>query len=383
MRKSVLELVLSVAGAAGILAATILAATSPITTSRVDARKLQQAVDQAVEFLQKAQAPDGSYASASGGPGVTAVVTTGLLRNGRGVNDPLVAKGLEYLEKQVKRDGGIYQAGSHFKNYETCLAMLCLSEANRGGRYAKILKAAEEFCRKDQWGEDESIDKDNPNYGGVGYDKQGKPRADLSNTQFLIEALRAAGDGPDDPALQKALIFVSRCQNHESQYNTLGFAAKNPDGGFYYTPAGGGQSPAGTVENGGLRSYGSMTYAGLKSMIYAGVGPNDPRVKAAFDWIKKHYDVQANPGMPQPDAGLYYYYHTFAKALDAMKLDTIEDARGVQHDWRTELAAEIVRHQKPDGSWINGNPRWLEGEPALVTGYALLTLSYCRPSAGK
>jgi squalene-hopene/tetraprenyl-beta-curcumene cyclase len=81
------------------------------------------------------------------------------------------------------------------------------------------------------------------------------------------------------------------------------------------------------------------------------------------------------------DAGLYYYYQTFAKALDAMGDDVIEDAQGVEHFWRRDLLAELVRRQQPDGSWINENPRWLEGEPALVTGYALLTLAYCNPAA--
>ena len=379
MRSSIVHWTLAIAGLAAVLPATGFAANPP----RVDLRAYQKAVDAAVEFLGKAQAPDGTYADDTVEPGVTAVVTTGLLRAGRSVNEPLVAKGLKYIAAQAKPDGGIHGAGTHFQNYETCLSVLCLSEGNRDGRYNRILKAAEQFIKKDQWGADESIDKTNLNYGGVGYDNKGKPRADLSNTQFLIEALRAVGDGPEDPAMQRALVFISRCQNHESEYNTTGFAAKNPDGGFYYTCAAGGQSKAGTTPNGGLRSYGSMTYAGLKSMIYAGVGPEDPRVKAAFDWIKKYYDVQANPGMPQGNAGLYYYYHTFAKALDAMKLDIVEDANGVKHDWRTELAAELFRRQKPDGSWVNDNPQWLEGKPALVTGYALMTLGYCRHSAEK
>jgi len=113
-------------------------------------------------------------------------------------------------------------------------------------------------------------------------------------------------------------------------------------------------------------------------MIHAGVGPDDPRVKAAFAWIQKHYTLQANPGMG--DNGLYYYYHTFAKALDAMKLDAVDDGSGVKHYWRNELAAELLKRQRPDGSWINANTRWMEGEPVLVTGYALLTLAYCRPT---
>jgi squalene-hopene/tetraprenyl-beta-curcumene cyclase len=124
-----------------------------------------------------------------------------------------------------------------------------------------------------------------------------------------------------------------------------------------------------------------MTYAGLKSMIYAGVGPDDPRVKAAMGWIRKHYTVDSNPGMG--DAGLYYYYHTFAKALDATGQDMVEDEQGVKHDWRRDLLAELVKRQQPDGSWVNTNPRWLETNPSLVTGYALLALTYCRPAAQK
>jgi len=275
-----------------------------------------------------------------------------------------------------RSNGAICQAGSLYANYETCLAMMAFAAANKDGRYDKLIKAAEAFVKGEQWDEGKGQDRTSFSYGGAGYGRNKRP--DLSNTQFFIDALRAIGDGPNDPAIQKALVFVSRCQNLESEYNTTGLAAKNPDGGFYYTPVGSGASMAGQTSEGGLRSYGSMTYAGLKSMIYAGVGPDDPRVKAAVAWVQKHYDVGTNPGMG--DAGLYYYYHTFAKALDAMKLDVVQDANGVKHFWRNELAAEILKRQRPDGSWINGNARWLEGEPSLVTGYALLTLAYCRPA---
>ena len=33
---------------------------------------------------------------------------------------------------------------------------------------------------------------------------------------FMIEALRESGLPADDPSLQKAIVFVSRCQNHKS-----------------------------------------------------------------------------------------------------------------------------------------------------------------------
>jgi len=336
----------------------------------------QEAVDRAINYLTiKAQAPDGSYA-AWAGPGVTAVVTTGILRNGHSPDDPMVAKSLRYLEGFIQPDGGIYKPGTLYRNYETCLAILCFSEANRDGRYDRVLELAEGFLKRLQWDEGEGLDPTSESYGGAGYGKHERP--DLSNTQFFVEALKRLGNGPDDPALQKALVFVSRCQNLETEHNTTRFAAKNPDGGFYYTCAAGGTSQAGQTPTGGLRSYGSMTYAGLKSMIYAGVGPDDPRVKAAYEWIRKFYDLDSNPGLGND--GLYYYYHTFAKALDALGIDVLEAADGTQHHWRLELLAELVCRQRPDGSWVNESPRWLEGEPALVTGYALLALAYCRPT---
>ena len=120
-----------------------------------------------------------------------------------------------------------------------------------------------------------------------------------------------------------------------------------------------------------------MTYAGLKSMIYAGVKPDDPRVKAAVTWAAKHYDLSANPGMG--GSGLYYYYHIFAKALDAAGYDIFTDVQGQKHDWRQELYQAIAERQQPNGSWINPSDRWMEGDPNLVTGYALLALSYCHP----
>jgi squalene-hopene/tetraprenyl-beta-curcumene cyclase len=307
------------------------------------------------------------------------VVVTAILRSGRSPDDPVVSKSLKYLETFVQPDGGVYRPNTFYRNYESSLALVCFAAANRDGRYAKLIKNADHFIKAEQWGEEQGYDKSSVNYGGAGYGKHKRP--DLSNTSFLVDALRAAGNGPDDPAMKKALIFVSRCQNLEGPDNTTGFAAKNPDGGFYYTPASGGLSEAGKTSGGGLRSYGSMTYSGLKSMIFAGVGPDDPRVKAAFTWIQKFYDLKTNPGMGT--AGLYYYYHVFGKALDAMGVEQVADAAGAKHDWRRELRNELIRRQQSNGSWVNDNSRWLEGEPSLVTGYALLSLSYCRPEAAK
>lgn len=342
---------------------------------RVTAPQWPSVVESGINYLtQHGQAADGSFSSHTG-IGVTALATTAMLDSGRTSRDPAVAKGLRYLEQWVRPDGGIHKPDSLYRNYETSVAVLCFSAANRDGRYDDTIRRAEVRLKGMQWDESEDVDVSDFNYGGAGYGKHERP--DLSNTSFLIDALKACGKGPEDEAIQKALIFVSRCQNLETEHNTTPHSTKIRDGGFYYTCAAGGQTKAEETADGGLRSYASMTYAGLKSLLYAGVGPDDERVVAATKWIAKHYDLKSNPGLG--DMGLYYYYHVFAKALDATGGDVFDDADGRAHDWRQELLAELASRQQADGSWVNENGRWMEGDPNLVTAYALLAIAYCRP----
>ncbi|MBL8852148.1 MAG: terpene cyclase/mutase family protein [Planctomycetaceae bacterium] len=327
----------------------------------------------AVEFLRTTQADDGSWTSPEQ-PGISALVVASLLKSGVPIDDPTVARGLKHLESFIQADGGIYFTQSGHKNYETSIALVTFDAANKDGRYDDVIRKAADYIRGIQWDESEGIDKTDIKFGGAGYGRSGD-RPDLSNTSFLVDALIAAGVSKDDPAVQNALVFVSRCQNLESQNNTTEFAAKINDGGFYYTPAAGGTSQAGANPDGGLRSYASMTYAGLKSMIHAGLTPDDPRVAAATKWIQKFYSLDENPGMGQ--VGLYYYYHTFAKALDVAGQDEFVDAAGVQHDWRHELVEHLASRQQENGSWVNTADRWYEGNPSLVTAYSLLALEYC------
>lgn len=290
----------------------------------------RKTVDAGIKYLgTHGQAEDGSF-SKFAGTGPTSLAVTAMLRNGRSTQDPVVAKGLAFLESCVQIDGGIYGMKGMFGNCETCAAMMCFREVNRDGKYDAILQKAEKYVRGLQWDETRDRESSDNYYGGAGYG--GSSRPDLSNTAFLMDALKARNAGPDDEAMQKALTFVSRCQNLETEHNTTPFASKINDGGFYYTCVPGTQGEERMTADGGLRSYGSMSYAGLKSMIYAGLTRDDPRVKAAVEWIRKHYDVKNNPGMGS--AGLYYYYHTFAKSLDVLGEDLIEDANGKKHDWR-------------------------------------------------
>jgi len=324
----------------------------------------------AVAFLRQSQAPDGSF-SAQAGPGVTGLVASALLSIGLPEDDPMVRKSIDYLLKTKKDSGGLHAEGSRHANYETCLAMMALSKINNDGKFDQVLAAAQKFVKGEQWDEGEGINPKDPAFGGAGYGSKSRP--DLSNTAFFIEALRSTGVAESDPAIQRAVAFVNRCQNLESPANDTPFANKLNDGGFYYTPANGGDSMAGKDEaTGGLRSYASMTYAGLKSMLYAGVSPEDYRVKAAVKYLSKNYSVTSNPGMGP--AGLYYYLQTMSKALGVMGRDSFDTQEGARL-WKQDVLEQLSKTQKVDGSWTNPEPRWMEGDPNLVTAYALLTLA--------
>lgn len=335
-----------------------------------DPKEVQAVVDKAYEFLKSRQKPDGSFEPARGGPGTPALIAAALIRLGKPVDDPVVAKALGYLAKNVQPDGGIYNR--FLANYTTAIAITTFQEANKGGKYDAIIANAQKFLKSIQQGGPE----DGLAYGGFGYD--GKSRPDVSNTHFTVEALLAAGLPKDDPAIKNALVFLSKCQNLPGEANKEEFAKKATEdhkGGFVYNPfdATNPKSEKRTPE-GGLRSEGGMTYAGLKSFLYAGVGKDDPRVKAAVDWVRRHYTLEENPG--QGTAGLYYYYHVFAKAMDALGEDPFTDAKGVKHDWRKDLFETLKAKQAPDGSWTNENGAFLENTPELATAFALLSLSY-------
>ncbi len=119
-----------------------------------------------------------------------------------------------------------------------------------------------------------------------------------------------------------------------------------------------------------------MTYSGLKSMIYAGLKQDDPRVKAAIGYIKDHYTLDENPGQGQ--RGLYYYYQTFAKAMALLGQPIFVDSKGREHDWRAELAAALAKRQESNGGWVNRDDRFMEGDPNIVTSYGLLALAAAR-----
>ncbi|MEY3142960.1 MAG: hypothetical protein RLY21_1453 [Planctomycetota bacterium] len=236
------------------------------------------------------------------------------------------------------------------------------------------------WLRTNQWDDGEGLGASTDWYGGAGYGNGKRP--DLSNTQMMVEAMHDAGVSPDDPAMQRALAFVARTQNRKASNPAAWAQNGSGDGGFVYSPANGGESFASEDAGEGrfgeklavksLRSYGSMTYAGFKSLLYAGLSPEDPRVKDALGWIAANFTFAENPGLGQQ--GYYYYTHAMSRAMHASRLDSITDAKGAARDWRAELVDALATRQREDGSWRNDTPRWEEASEELATIYAVLAL---------
>lgn len=355
-------------------------------TAQDPAARAQALVDRGLAWLKEQQKPDGGWQRAEEPPAITAIALKAFCQDKHYQGDePFLKKAFAKVLSFQKPDGSI--SDDNLATYNTAIAISALAESKQADYKPQMLKALA-FLRDLQWDDKiqgvpahMKVPESNPNFGGFGYGAKGK-RADGSNMQVALDALKDSGLKSDDPAFQAALKFATRLQNN-SETNDQKWAGN--DGGFIYSAADGGGSKAGEmIGASGMRmwrSYGSMTYAGLKSMIYAGLSHDDPRVKAAWDWVRRNWTLDENPGIRYGDPnnpkggddGLFYYYHTLARALHAYGQPVIVDAKGNRHDWRIELIDKLAAQQHQDGSWT-GVQKWMESKPTLATSYAILAL---------
>jgi squalene-hopene/tetraprenyl-beta-curcumene cyclase len=334
----------------------------------------------AFKYFCDSQQPNGSWKH---DPAITALVLYSFMLepvyNPDDKTDEAIRKGYAFLAKYVKPDGGIYH--EQYRNYSTAVGLMAFTAAGKA-EYQSIIDNAHQYLVKFQLDEGEKISPDHKFYGGIGYG--GDDRPDLSNLHLALEAIKAAEEFqalPRDklnlpgnakqqlpketlePHWQKALVFLSRTQNIES-INDMDYATD--DGGFIYET--GHYKPERSI------SYGSMTYAGLKSLLYAGVDTNDIRVKKAYAWICDNYTVEENPKFGT--TSLYYYFMTAAKCLRAFGKDTVIDNKGVKHYWREDFIEKIISLQHEEGYWVNSDGRYQENIKDLATAYSVIAIKH-------
>ena len=349
-------------------------------------KEVEQSIARGSNWLLKQQHADG-YWDDPELPAFTALALNAIVRDPslKKVDGKLpakVEKGFQWLLKQQKEDGGIYNRGLGTYNTATSVtAMMAAMSATGRKDFEPAVVKARAYLIGAQWDAGEKGKADNINDGGIGYGSDDS-YTNLSSTYLAIEAIAlsesvvADGKYGDQPKLNwgAALTFLSRCQNLE-ETNDQKWASDDPvnKGGVVYRP--GESKGEDVVTEGGrvaLRSYGSMTYAGMLSMIYAKVDVNDPRVVAMKSWLGANYTLDENPGLgPQ---GIYYYFQAMAKALTAAQMDTLPLKDGKQVDWRMELGSKLLQLQRENGSWVNDNGRFMESNAVLVSSYSVLAL---------
>lgn len=373
-------------------------------TTATERAKVLAMIAKAEGFLRTNQDPSGGWGVRAEGPvfpAVTGLVIQGMMLDPAATEkDPAIAKGVAFILSKQQENGGIYD--QILPSYNTAICASALSKVGTPEAKAAA-KRAVEFLRSIQFGEGAvtheglgenatPVTKDHPFYGGVGYGKHGRP--DLSNTAFWMEALHDCGVESSDPAFQRALTFLQRTQmlaaTGSTPVNDMPYAQGSKQGGFIYATSvnkderGVGQSNApmmdetlsdGTVAS-RLRCYGSMTYAGFKSYLYAGLKKDDPRVTAAREWIAANYTLEENPGVGTD--GLYYYMLVFAKAMDAFGEPTLKVVRAdgltETRSWKSDLIERLAKLQNDDGSFKSVDDRWMENDPVLITAYSLIAL---------
>ncbi|OHB75732.1 MAG: hypothetical protein A2Z34_06090 [Planctomycetes bacterium RBG_16_59_8] len=309
---------------------------------------------------------------------------------------PAIEKGVAFLLPKIESDGSLAEADGTYRTYATSLMLMALGTIDRQKYAAQIKKAQEHLVGRQV---EDGLYKGGFGYGDKTHGKTGevteKTTADLSNTGFAIEALKISGLSADSEAYKNVIAFLQATQNNSETNNDPEVAKilaekkiKNAnDGGFRYGPtetrASEEKLADGTVI---LKSYGSMTYDGLKTYVYANLGKDDPRVKAAINWIKSNYTLERHPGFDfdavkrTDQTGIYYYYVMMARGLEAYGEHPLLLANGEKHDWAKELGEKILSLQTAEEgkAWVNKQSRWEEGDPLIATSYALLVYKSVR-----
>lgn len=334
------------------------------------------------EYLIDSQNENGSWGE-SRHPALSALAAMGLHEVGEvdaDARDAAIKQAMDYVltyvpfpaDKKLKpRD--------YYPNYTASVALLAMATLDKQ-EYLPHMRRARQYLQDIQFDDPDKVD-----YGGIGYSKSG--RADLSNTSWAVQALHftdhldqesRATSAKQREEMKETYERMTRFLNHVQnlpETNDQPYVSRHPDdrGGFFYRPH---ESKAGERENPegkkSLISSGSMTYAGLLSMVYCDLDTDDIRVQGALDYARRHYTVTENPSKGME--AYYFYLHIMSKALAAHGQDELRLADGTSKNWRKDIAERLLELQKDDGSWINENGRFMESMPSLVTSYNLVTL---------
>jgi hypothetical protein len=311
-------------------------------------RRDNSAIARAAHWLWSEQSDDGGWHSK----------TYGLLRSGQSLTpfvlDALlpiphhaarVDKAFEFLKRNFNTEPVDYP------NYAAGLAVRVAARLKRN------MPEWLAYLREQQFTEENGWTPNDPAYGawGMGGERRRPPEPghiDLAMTRYVLEGLSAMGVSSADPAMQKAIVYLDRCQN--------------ADGGFFFSTVNLDTNKAGDA-GGKYRSYGTTTCDGMLALLAAGVPPADLRIARAQAWLKKNHLEERAPGFDLEPARIgwsdglrFYYAAAVTRAMPSLPVQL-----PVQND---------------DGSFANKSNLVKEDDPLIATAFALRVL--CHDSGG-
>jgi squalene-hopene/tetraprenyl-beta-curcumene cyclase len=370
-------------------------------------REVDKSLGQAASYLVNAQSPDGAWRSKTygmfkNGEALTPYVMSTLFFLDQGGIEARMAwrRGTAYLMERIDEEGSIITGpeGLLFPVL-TCASasrMVVLETKDEAHRRAQAVYL--ERMMQYQLTEQLGWSPDDPEYGGWGFSlkppkksAEGELRerffeSNMVATIFGIGAMRSARMPLSDPAWEKVLTFVKRCQNFSDDPGDCD--PRFDDGGFYFIPNDPLQNKAGiagTDTSGATRfnSYGTMTADGLRALLQCGLPKDDPRVVAALEWLQRNFSAHENPGNFTEDREVLrnatYYYWAWAVAHAFTRAGVREfQQNGRTVRWAEELAGELLKRQRPDGTWANAYTDATEDDPLVATPWAAAALAICK-----
>lgn len=313
----------------------------------------ERAVAAALNWLSRHQSPDGSWSldkysklckdKSCAGPGghvsdvagtslgLLPLLAAGQTHKSRGPYQQTIYKGLYWLMKQQKPDGGLMGPASSGM-YSHGLATLVLCEAYGMTDDKALAARAQQAVRFIEAAQ-------HPRTGGWRY--QPGEEGDLSVVGWQMQALysaKQAGLAVKPETLEKARRFIQSC-------------SAGPAGGqFSYQPGGG--------------ATGTMTAVGADCLFFLGDRPTDPALVESVKVL----------GGQLPELNrrnLYYWYYA------TMVMHRVGGSDWDQ--WNRALRKSLIESQVKEGcaagSWDPAGDNWgLQGGRLYVTSLSALTL---------
>ena len=290
-------------------------------------QQLTQGLDRAAEYLRQQQGADGIWEKH---PGITAMAATALLRQPGTKPEAQMAvagKSLDALAKLAKPDGGIYE--KMIPHYITAVSVMSFVAGGRP-QDKPLIEKGRRYLAEHLLDEGEGIPPSDKFYGGMGYG--GTSNGGIRRHVSLESGLRRDERGRPPASIRRGRRRSSSSSALRTTARPTTRSGATDDGGFVYTRLQPGARPR--------QSYGSATYAGIRSYTWANLKKTDPRTQSALSGSATTTHPRQNPGLGQKT--LVLLLHGVREGAPWPRAETtIVDAKGGKHNWREELARKL------------------------------------------